>query len=314
MEYRFFSNVALCDNTNPPRGIRSVKQDLLQVESDISACLYHVQENYIKIGILLKRIKEEALYSFCSYEKENGETVPCRTVEEYAFLRFGLSKTVVFNMISIVDNFLVSYDDEKFKFYPKLNGFGYSALCELVPLAKNCNYYDSDFGSLPEWVVDEIKPEMSVKEIREVKKRHKKLIVKSVVDKTDKSDEVEFMSDYIAEESNVGSFHIFKNDAERKFIFLNYRKWDIFSENQYLGLTYYRIYLGNNVYAISIEWKSDELYFVNKNGGYRNYFYLFEKGRPFNLEACSMTTLLRAIKDKNLQCDLAVWLRMCEEK
>lgn len=123
MEYRFLPNVALSDNENPPRGIRSAKQDLWQVESDLSACLKHVQENYIKIGILLKKIKEETLYSFCSYEKENGETVPCRTVEEYAFLRFGLSKTVVFNSIAIVEKFLIRANDEdnavKFVIVPK---------------------------------------------------------------------------------------------------------------------------------------------------------------------------------------------------
>ena len=167
MEYRFLPNVALSDNENPPRGIRSAKQDLWQVESNLSACLMHVQENYIKIGILLKKIKEETLYSFCSYEKENGETVPCRTVEEYAFLRFGLSKTVVFNSIAIVEKFLIRANDEDIAFYPKLNGFGYSALCELVPLTKNCTRYSSSIGTLPEWVEEEIKPEMSVKEIRE---------------------------------------------------------------------------------------------------------------------------------------------------
>ena len=313
MEYRFLPNVALSDNENPPRYIHAVKQDLWQVENDLSTCLKQVQENYIKIGILLKKIKEETLYSFCSYEKENGETVPCRTVEEYAFLRFGLSKTVVFNSIAIVEKFLIRANDEDIAFYPKLNGFGYSALCELVPLTKNCTRYSSDVGSLPEWVEKEIKPEMSVKEIREVKKRHKKVVVKNTADDNDKPDELERKNDECAEEKISGSFHIFKNDIERKFVFENYRNWDIFSENEYLGLTYYRLYLGKNVYAIAIGWKSDEPYYVNFNGGYRNYFYIYEKGKAFNMDSYSISTLLRVIKEKNLQCDLEVWNRMHEE-
>lgn len=314
MEYRFLPNVALSDNENPPRGIRSAKQDLWQVESDLSACLKHVQENYIKIGILLKKIKEETLYSFCSYEKENGETVPCRTVEEYAFLRFGLSKTVVFNSIAIVEKFLIRANDEDIAFYPKLNGFGYSALCELVPLTKNCTRYSSDVGTLPEWVEEEIKPEMSVKEIREVKKRHKKVVVKNTTDDNDKPDDLERQDDECSEEKRVGSFHIFKNDIERKFVFENYRNWDIFSVNEYLGLTYYRLYLGKNVYAIAIGWKTDEPYYVKTNGGYRNYFYIFEKGKAFNMDSYSISTLLRVIKEKNLHCDLEVWNRMHEKK
>lgn len=318
MEYRFISNVALCDNENPPRGIRSAKQDLWQVESDLSACLMHVQENYIKIGILLKKIKEETLYSFCSYEKENGETVPCRTVEEYAFLRFGLSKTVVFNSIAIVEKFLISVNDEYMAFYPKLKGFGYSALCELVPLTKNCTRYSSNVGTLPEWVEDEITPDMSVKEIREVKKRHKRVVVKNTTDDNDKDandkpDELERKNDDVDEEKRVGSFHIFKNDIERKFVFENYRMWDIFSVNEYLGLTYYRLYLGKNVYAIAIGWKTDELYYVNANGGYRKYFYIYEKGKAFNMDSYSITTLLRVIKEKELHCDLEVWNRMHEK-
>lgn len=313
MEYRFLPNVALSDNENPPRGIRSAKQDLWQVESDLSACLKHVQENYIKIGILLKKIKEETLYSFCSYEKENGETVPCRTVEEYAFLRFGLSKTVVFNSIAIVEKFLIRANDEDIAFYPKLNGFGYSALCELVPLTKNCTRYSSELGTLPEWVEEEIKPEMSVKEIREVKKRHKKVVVKNTTDDNDKPDGLERQDDECDEEKHVGSFHIFKNDIERKFVFENYRIWDIFSVNEYLGLTYYRLYLGKNVYAIAIGWKSDEPYYVNANGGYRKYFYIYEKGKAFNMDSYSISTLLRVIKEKELHCDLEVWNRMHEK-
>ena len=135
MEFRFIPQAELVTTEKLPLWLHKTQSDLKTVEDALSDCLKSVQENFLKLGILLKKVKKDCLYSLCSFTNDKGSTCPCRSVEEYALIRFGLSKTVVHNAISIVDFFFK--DDQ---LYPGLKGFGYSALCEFVPLAKNSGW------------------------------------------------------------------------------------------------------------------------------------------------------------------------------
>lgn len=321
MEYRFLPNVELSDTNDPPRYIHAVKQDLWQVESDLSTCLKHVQENYIKIGFLLRRIRADRLYALSSYECNDGSVRPCKNVEEYAWFRFGLSKTVVHNSIAIVERFIVGGDsigcnDENAKLYSGLSGFGYSALCELVSLSKDpmSNFPSPVNGYLPDEIRKEVKPEMSVREIREVKKRLKGTKSKKCEKPEEDPEKLERHDDECAEEKISGSFHILRNDQERKFVFEHYRKWDVFSQNVFLGLTYYRVYLGKNVYAVAIEWTDPDPYYQKTSSGLRVHFHYYEKGKPFSLDTYSVGQWQRIIREKKLMCVSDVWNRMHEDE
>lgn len=313
MEFRFIPQAELVTTEKLPSWFHKNQFDLKTIEEALSDCLQSVQENYLKLGILLKKVKVDCLYSLCSFTKDDGSTCPCRSVEDYAMIRFGLSKTVVHNAISIVDFFF-----KDGALYPGLNGFGYSALCEFVPLAKNSGWvHDKSFldtygYNLPEWFPEEIKPEMTVKEIREIKKRHKKVTVKSAQDENpvDASDGLEYEEDDVAEELPNGSWHIFKNDTERKSVFDHYRSWEIFSANKYLGLTYYRLNLSGGFYAIAVEWKSSSPYYSKTNGGFRRSFHLLEKDKPFEFDVYSISSFLRIMHEKKLYCELSAWDRM----
>ena len=321
MEYRFFFFFLLSDTKDPPRWIHAEKQDLWQVESDLSTCLKHVQENYIRIGFLLRRIKADNLFAFSSYESEDGSVRPCKNVEEYAFFRFGLSKTVVHNAIAIVERFIVGGDsigcnEEKAKLYPGLSGFGYSALCELVSLSKDPEMTSPTpvNGYLPDEIRKEVTPEMTVCQIRKVKKRLKGAKSKRCEKPEEDPEKLERHDDECAEEKISGSFRILRNDQERKFVFEHYRKWDVFSQNVFLGLTYYRVYLGKNVYAVAIEWTDPDPYYQKTSGGLRVHFHYYEKDKPFSLDTYSVGQWQRIIREKKLMCVSDVWDRMHEDE
>ncbi|MBR1746758.1 MAG: hypothetical protein IJ735_00930 [Clostridia bacterium] len=284
------------------------------MEKYIFSCLEDIQQNYLKIGFLLKQISDSGAYAFCSFERDDGSFSPCKDVTEYALLRFGLSKTVTFNSIKIVEKFTSETSEENISLYSWLSNFGYSALTELLPLAKNDESGGDPDEIFPAWVKREIQPDMSVKEIRQAKARHRKVIVKSAADKSDAKDDPDEKEEKVVDKKETGSFHILRNDGERKLLFQQYRLWDVFCKNEYLGLTYYRVYLGDGIYAVAIEWMTDEPYYVKENGGFRYRLHLLEKGKPFSLDVCSVSTFLKIMHEKDLNCDSEVWDRIKSSK
>lgn len=122
-----------------------------RVTNEITKCVSNVMENYLKIGVLLLRMREEKYYEIAGYA----------SLDEYANTEFNFSKTLVNNVINVAlrfakrddnNNYLTVLDD-------KYSEFSFSQLVELLPVKK----ID----------VDEIKPSMSIKEIRIQKARSK---------------------------------------------------------------------------------------------------------------------------------------------
>lgn len=304
MEYRFLPIIDISDVKSPlvNQGDKNVFSVL---EETLLYSLRTVQENYIKVGTILKTIKDNCYYNLISFTREDGSSCPCRSVEEYAYVRFGLSKTVVFNSIAIIEKFTY-LNGEDTELYPYLKDFGYSALTELVPLSKNVQVVDDNIGYLPKWVKEEVKSTMTVKELREVKKRHRK--VKAVpVAPVEENDEPEFKADEETEFKKDNYFHVFKNDEERRFVLENYRCWDLFATNSFLGISYYRIYVDKGICVIVFEFKDDSKWATAHKKGVGYKYYVLKEGETFKLDEYSISTLLRLFREKRAYCPTRIW-------
>lgn len=104
--------------------------------------------NFLQIGRLFKRVKEEKLYEIEDYS----------SVYEFALNKFGYRETSVKNFIAVFDKYADTTDVRYSCFYIKeeYENYSFTSLVELLPISE-----------------DEIKekysPEMSIKEIRQSK-------------------------------------------------------------------------------------------------------------------------------------------------
>lgn len=122
--------------------------------SDVNA---NVKKNFIKIGYYLWAIKRGELYQFahkpgeqyCTYYKFYSDSFT-NFIHDY----FGFSKTTTYNLIAIMEKFAPGCLDGKC--LSEYEDFSYSQLCEMV--------------SMSDVQLSKVRPSMTIREIRELKK------------------------------------------------------------------------------------------------------------------------------------------------
>lgn len=117
-------------------------QDWMEWKEDIRNRLQETAENFVIIGYRLKQIRDSKMY-----EKEYS------SLSAFALQEYGLSKDVVSRFIKINDKF--SLDGNSMELKAEYRGYGYSKLQEMLSLT-------------PE-EEEQVSPEMTVKEIRQIK-------------------------------------------------------------------------------------------------------------------------------------------------
>ena len=117
-------------------------QDWMEWKEDIRNRLQETAENFVIIGYRLKQIRDSKMY-----EKEYS------SLSAFALQEYGLSKDVVSRFIKINDRF--SVDGNSMELKEEYRGYGYSKLQEMLSLT-------------PE-EEEQVSPEMTVKEIRQIK-------------------------------------------------------------------------------------------------------------------------------------------------
>lgn len=120
---------------------------LEQLEESIRSSVKHINGKFVFIGHLLQRIEEERLFRN-TYSGVADKY--CADVYRYAFVRFGLKKTTTFNLIAVAKEFASFGELNK-----KWKEFSFSQLVELLPMS------ETDRAK--------VKPEMTIKQIRELK-------------------------------------------------------------------------------------------------------------------------------------------------
>ena len=159
----------------------------------------------------------------------------CKNIYELAEHCFNLPKTTTVNIISVTKKFGYLMNSLK-KDYEE---YSFSQLTEMVSLS------DEQLAL--------VNPEMSVQDIRAMKKANKK---------------VGPTSDQTQDCTKVESFIQFKNDNERSDFIKNYEYWGLWLEFHELNLKFYKCELSNGDFLVATAYKS----FISKND--INYQYL----------------------------------------
>lgn len=145
-------------------------QDWMEWKEDIRNRLQETAENFVIIGYRLKQIRDSKMY-----EKEYS------SLSAFALQEYGLSKDVVSRFIKINDRF--SVDGNSMELKEEYKGYGYSKLQEML--------------SLTEEEEKQVSPEMTVKEIRQLKD------TRSQEEPGIKESEESVMPNKVSEESGV---------------------------------------------------------------------------------------------------------------
>ena len=162
-------------------------QDWMEWKEDIRNRLQETAENFVIIGYRLKQIRDSKMY-----EKEYS------SLSAFALQEYGLSKDVVSRFIKINDRF--SVDGNSMELKEEYKGYGYSKLQEML--------------SLTEEEEKQVSPEMTVKEIRQLKD------TRSQEEPGIKESEESVMPNKVSEESGVQEEKDVKEpkEADRKSV------------------------------------------------------------------------------------------------
>lgn len=185
------SNESILDLINDVENEPEVRLELEDKTIEIKKCIKSIQNNFIRIGWLLRDIRNAKDYKQVEFH-ELGRT--CKNIYEYAKQEFDFSKTSTASLILIVDNFSKYRDmiDDDYKDYD------YSQLTEMTSLSKEqlklCN------------------PKMAVREIRALKK------VKKIVPTSEQNQETQ-------KNSSIQRFYKLKNRQARLNFIENYQNW-----------------------------------------------------------------------------------------
>lgn len=148
-------------------------QDWMEWKEDIRNRLQETAENFVIIGYRLKQIRDSRMF-----EKEY------QSLEDFAYHEYGLSKSVVYRFIKINNRF--SKDGNSMELKEEYKGYKYSNLQEML--------------SLTEEEEEQITPDMTVKEIRQIKEKRNQAIQESVEEEGQEKEEKKSAEGEIQEE------------------------------------------------------------------------------------------------------------------
>lgn len=223
---------------------------LLLSEYEVFLRIGRINNSYFEIGKALKKIKDEKLNE---YHANYGSTFAGKSFmrfEEYVKRRFNLKKSSAYALIGVYETF-GGYDG---KIKPKYAAYNYSQLAEIL--------------SLPAEKRDDIKPEMSVKEIRAYKKS---LILpkgdtEAITDLKPSDKVIESMPTEVIGEKTIppekGNVKlVFRNKAEREEWLEDYKKnFYLWVDIPPLNMRVYRYDFINGVSVLTVEYGKEYIY------------------------------------------------------
>ena len=195
------------------------KSDLEEKTIQIKNCIKSIQNNFIRIGWLLRDIRNSKEFRKVEFVCM-GRT--CKNIYEYAKQEFNFCKSTTASLIAIVNEFSKYRDvlDDNFQEYD------YSQLSEMTALSKEqltlCN------------------PSMTVQEIRALKK-------------IKKNDQTSGQNLDSQENSGIQPFYKLKNKAQRLNFIENYNNWKCVSRTPELNFAIYECKLSNGNSLICFE-------------------------------------------------------------
>lgn len=186
----------------------------------IKNCIKSIQNNFIRIGWLLRDIRNSKDFKNIEYI-EMGRN--CKNIYEYAKQEFNFCKSTTISLIAIVNEFS-KYRDRLDEDYYEYN---YSQLVEMTSLSKEqltlCN------------------PSMTEQEIRALKK------IKKIDQLTGQNLEKD-------KKIPLQRFYKLKTDEERLNFKTNYSKWRVISKTPELNLVIYECKINNGDSLICFEY------------------------------------------------------------
>lgn len=189
--------------------------------------LNNIKQSFLTIGWYLKYIKDRELY------KEDGYT----NINDFASDKFHMSQSNVSRYINLCERFSIGNNsprlDEKYK------GFDYSQLSEMLPMKPEDQ--------------EKVTPDMTVKQIREIKKKVKKKNLKEMLEEdTVVSEQTELEEEYAISHIETSmkippavvkkqpGMPELKTDDERKQWLLDVEKWGLWYEDPNIQARYYK--------------------------------------------------------------------------
>lgn len=246
------------------KAIPEFRQQLIDLRvNQINEDLDSVKTSFVKIGLVLRGMKQDNLYD------------TKKDFYDYVEELFGFKKSTTKNMISLCENFCLSeYDRTKYitvyheELQDEYKGYSYSQLVEMLPLTSEER--------------KKVKPEMTVVQIREIKQNLKEKSVSGIIGQTsgqtmnssfrelpEKKETETFEPETIKTEVPSAGLK-FKNDEEREKFLKDYKK------NFYLWLDVPA--LGFKVYRYDLINKVSILFFEGHCNEYHSYM-LLDNGR-----------------------------------
>lgn len=156
----------------------------------IRADMEDIAANFLKLGYHLYEVQRQGTYTHAGYG----------SVAEFAETEFGIKKSTCYNLIKLVLHY--SRDGHSMYLEDKYGGFGYSQLVEMLPLE------DGERGM--------VKPDMSIVQIREIKK------FGSAVDRQEQEAEIRKYCDFVMGDIKPFSRANVKNDIAGRCKRYNY--------------------------------------------------------------------------------------------
>ncbi len=205
----------LIKEVDSPEEISELEEKTIAIKN----CIKSIQNNFIRIGWLLRDIRNSKDFKNIEFI-EMGRN--CKNIYEYAKQEFNFSKTTTVSLISIVNEFSKYRDviDDDYQSYD------YSQLVEMTALSheqlKLCN------------------PGMTVQEIRALKK------VKKIGPTSDQNLNSQ-------KNSGVQPFYKLKNRIQRLNFIENYNNWKCVSRTPELNFAIYECKLSNGDSLITFE-------------------------------------------------------------
>ena len=231
---------------NPIPGVKNVENDVDRncpdrdvVLSRIYACnrdVFDLKTKYIQLGGHLIDLKPYCKYIW-SYKK--GRT--CKNIYEVAEHCFGFSKSTTANIIGVTERFGYLMTS----LAPKFEKYGYSQLTEMLPLSDE--------------QLELVNPDMTVQEIKALKKIQKKVVQTS-------GQNVENSETLI--NKGVGNFLSLKNDTERLDFLEMYKCWGVWLELPELNLKFYKCDLDNGDFIVVTE----NTYWLSQNDKHFDFY------------------------------------------
>lgn len=205
--------------------------------AEIGEALHSMQQSYLKIGWILKKIKEAALYKEESF----------RSIYGFARHYFNLPQSAVSRFIKIFEEFSVGDRPQLQERYKEYN---FSQLAELLPMKKELR--------------DQVTPEMSVAQIRKLKRagaEARKAKSEAGADAGNVPYSVQQGGGYslssVTTEKQLGLPKISTDDERRAWI-RNFEIWGLWYTDPNIQTEYYKYDFKDGSRLVAAKYKSEE--------------------------------------------------------